>query len=132
MLPYMVPYISAAYARDMDMLAAVRENRTIDISTIGARSGEPRRIETWAWPLDGVIYLTGSPGRRDWYANLKAHPGFTLHLKRGVTADVSAHARPVEESAERRDVFTRMLADSGYDLEAWIARSPLVEVELRP
>jgi deazaflavin-dependent oxidoreductase (nitroreductase family) len=116
----------------MDVLAAVRENRTIDITTTGARSGEPRRIETWAWPLDGVLYLTGSPGWRDWYANLKAHPEFTLHLKRRVTADVPAHARLVEESAERRDVFTRMLADSRYDLEAWIARSPLVEVELRP
>ena len=116
----------------MDVLAAVRENRTIEITTTGVRSGEPRRIEIWAWPLDDVLYLTGSPGRRDWYANLKAQPDFTLHLKRGVTADVSTHARLVEDPAERRDVFTRMLAGSSYDLEGWIAASPLVEVELRP
>jgi deazaflavin-dependent oxidoreductase (nitroreductase family) len=115
----------------MDVLAAVRENRTIDITTRGARTGRPRRIETWAWPLDGVLYLTGSVGRRGWYANLKAHPDFTLHLKSGVTADVPAHARLIEDAAERRDVFTRMLAGSRYDLEGWIAGSPLVEVELR-
>jgi len=116
----------------MDVLAAVRENRTIDITTTGARTGQPRRIETWAWPLGDVLYLTGSPGRRDWYANLKAHPELTLHLKRGVAADVPARARLIEDPTERRDVFTRMLADSRYDLEEWIDRSPLVEVELRP
>ena len=115
----------------MDVLAAVGENRTIDITTTGARSGRARRIEIWAWPLDGVLYLTGSPGRRDWYANLKAHPEFTLHLKRGITADVAAQARPIEDAAERRDVFTRMLAGSSYDLEGWIAGSPLAEVEFR-
>jgi deazaflavin-dependent oxidoreductase (nitroreductase family) len=116
----------------MDVLAAVRENRTIDITTTGARSGEPRRIEIWAWPLGDVLYLTGSPGRRDWYANLKADPEFTLHLKGGIAADVTAHARPIEDPAKRRDVLTRLLADSSYDLEGWIAGAPLVEVELRP
>ena len=114
----------------MDVFADLAENRTIDITTTGARSGEPRRIEIWAWPLDGVLYLTGSPGRRDWYANLKAEPAFTVHLKRGTRADLPAHARLVEDPEERRDVFMRLLAGSPYDLEAWIAGSPLVEVTL--
>ena len=114
----------------MDVFADLAENRTIDITTTGARSGEPRRIEIWAWPLDGVLYLTGSPGRRDWYANLKAEPAFTVHLKRGAQADLPAHARLIEDPEERRDVFTRLIGGSGYDLEAWIAGSPLVEVEL--
>ena len=51
-----------------------------------------------------------------------------MHLKRGVKADLPARARPIEDPAERRDVFARLLAGSGYDLEAWIAGSPLVEV----
>lgn len=114
----------------MDILGELARNRTIDITTTGARSGEPRRIETWAWPLDGVLYLTGSPGPRDWYANLKAEPAFTVHLKRGVQADLQARARPIEDPSERRDVFTRLLDGSGYDLERWIADSPLVEVAL--
>ena len=114
----------------MDVFADLAENRTIDITTTGARSGEPRRIEIWAWPLDGVLYLTGSPGQRDWYANLKADPSFTVHLKRGTRADLPAHARLVEDPEERRDVFARLLACSPYDLEAWIAGSPLVEVTL--
>jgi deazaflavin-dependent oxidoreductase (nitroreductase family) len=114
----------------MDAFADLAENRTIDITTMGARSGEPRGIEIWAWPLEGVLYLTGSPGRRDWYANLKAEPAFTVHLKRGVRADLPAHARLIEDPEERRDVLTRLIGGSGYDLEDWIAGSPLVEVTL--
>ncbi len=125
----MVPYILDAYAPTVDVLAALRRNRTIDITTTGARSGRPRRIEIWAWFAGDTVYLTGSPGRRDWYANLKANPDFTLHLKRGETADLPARARPIEEPAERRDVLTRVLTGSDYDLERWIAASPLAEVE---
>jgi deazaflavin-dependent oxidoreductase (nitroreductase family) len=115
-----------------DVLAALAQNRTIEITTTGARSGAPRRIETWAW-LDGdTLYLTGSPGRRDWYANLKASPDFTLHLNGPSTRDVPARARPIEAPAERREILTRLLSGGRHDLEAWIAGSPLAEVELRP
>jgi deazaflavin-dependent oxidoreductase (nitroreductase family) len=102
-------------------------DRTVDITTTGARSGEPRRIETWTWIADGVVYLTGSPGRRDWYANLKANPELVVHAKRGEGADLPARARPIEDPAERREVFGRLLGSG--DVEAWIAYSPLVELE---
>ncbi len=113
---------------DKQVLEALTRDRTIDITTTGARSSEPQRIEIWAWVADGTVYLTGSPGRRDWYANLKANPEFTLHVKRGLRLDLPARARTIEDPAERRDVLTRVLS-SAYDLEAWIAGSPLVEVE---
>lgn len=113
---------------DERVLDALTRNRTIDITTTGARSGRPQRIEIWAWVADGTVYLTGSPGRRGWYANLKATPEFTLHVKRGLQLDLPARARAIEDSSERRDVLTRVLGGS-YDLEAWIAGSPLVEVE---
>ena len=85
-----------------DVIEALRRNRTIDITTTGAKSGRPRRIETWAWVDGDTLYLTGSPGRRDWYANLRAHPDFTLHLKHGVQADVQVRARPIVDHAEER------------------------------
>ncbi len=110
------------------ILAALARDRTIDITTAGAKSGRPQRIEIWAWIADGTVYLTGSPGRRDWYANLKADPEFTLHVKRGLQVDLPGRARPIEDPVERRAVFTRILGSS-YDLEAWLAGSPLVEVE---
>jgi deazaflavin-dependent oxidoreductase (nitroreductase family) len=111
-----------------DVLAALARNRTIDITTTGAKSGRPQRLEIWAWVADGTVYLTGSPGRRDWYANLKENPEFTFHVKRGLQLDLPARARPIEDPVERRDVLTRVLAGS-YDLEGWITGSPLVEVE---
>jgi deazaflavin-dependent oxidoreductase (nitroreductase family) len=111
-----------------EILAALERNRTIDITTTGRASGRPRRIELWAWVAYGAVYLTGTPGRRGWYANLKANPDFTFHLKHSVQADLAARARPVEDSDERRAVLAQLRPNSP-DLEAWIARAPLVEVE---
>jgi deazaflavin-dependent oxidoreductase (nitroreductase family) len=116
-------------------------DRTIDITTTGARSGRPRRIETWFYRVGERIYLTGLPGRRDWYANLLANPSFTFHLKGAVQADLAATAQPVADAAERRRVLTAIvteLDDPGFpsgtpnpaEAEAWIAGSPLLEVSL--
>ena len=110
--------------------------RTIDITTIGRQSGRPRRIEMWFHNLDGRIYLTGSPGPRDWYANLVARPDFTFHLKQSVAADLPARARPITDAAEKREVLARILErlnrggepERQRDLDTWVARSPLVEV----
>ncbi len=109
---------------------ALIQDRTIDITTIGRRSGLPRRIETWFYRVDDQIYLTGSPGRRDWYANLLANPEFTFHLKQSVAADLAAKAVPVSDPESRRAIFTHILADLGgtRDLETWMARSPLLAV----
>ena len=59
---------------------ALAKDRVIDITTTGRVSGEPRRKEIWFHNLDGNLYITGTPGKRDWYANLVAHPEFTFHL----------------------------------------------------
>jgi len=68
------------------------EDRTIDITTTGRRSGQPRRIEIAFYRLGDDIYLSGIPGpkTRDWLANLAAQPQFTFHLKNGVAADLPA------------------------------------------
>lgn len=110
---------------------ALTRDRTIDITTIGRNSGLPRRIETWFYRVDDQIYLTGSPGRRDWYANLRANPGFTFHLKQSVAADLPARATPITDPDERRAIFQRILSDLGgsEELEAWSAGSPLMVVE---
>ena len=109
---------------------ALARDRTIDITTIGRETGQPRRIEMWFHNLDGTVYITGSPGKRDWYANLVAHPDFTFHLKGNVTADLPARATPITDPAERRLLIERILRNIGTlrDLEAWLTGSPLVRV----
>src|SRR5215212_3067457 len=115
---------------DERVRSALANDRTIDITTIGRASGLPRRIETWFYRVDDQIYLTGSPGRRDWYANLLANPDFTFHLKQSIVADLSARATPITDREERRAIFKLILSDLGgtEDLEAWLERSPLAVV----
>jgi deazaflavin-dependent oxidoreductase (nitroreductase family) len=112
--------------------AALERDRTIDITTTGRRSGRQRRLETWFFRIDGRIYLSGSPGRRDWLANLRANPEFTFHLKESAQADLPARAHPVDDPDERRRVMEQILASlgGGRSLDEWVERSPLVEVEL--
>jgi deazaflavin-dependent oxidoreductase (nitroreductase family) len=109
---------------------ALANDRTIDITTIGRSSGLPHRIETWFYRVDDQIYLTGSPGRRDWYANLLANPDFTFHLKQSVAADLPARATPITDPEERRAIFERILSELGgsQNLAAWLEGSPLMAV----
>jgi deazaflavin-dependent oxidoreductase (nitroreductase family) len=114
-----------------EVTQALGKDRVIDMTTIGRTSGQPRRKETWFHNIDGKIYLTGTPGKRDWYANMVANPSFTFHLKESAQADLAAQARPVTEPEERRAVLARILVNVGRpasDLPAWEANSPLVEV----
>jgi hypothetical protein len=111
---------------------ALVRDRTVDITTIGRQSGQPRRIEIWFHNLDGRIYISGRPGRRGWYANVIAHPDFVFHLKDSAQADIPARAHPIIDPAERRRVLSGVLAGIGREsaLEDWVDRSPLIEVEL--
>ena len=112
--------------------------RTIDLTTVGARTGLRRRTEVWFHHVDGRWYLTGVPGPRDWYANLRAHPQFTVHLKHGITADLPATAGPVDQPTRRRVISAVLDLQSRPEIAArvgrrqnlddWLAGSPVVEI----
>lgn len=119
-----------ASPQDPDIKLALAQDKVIDITTTGARTGQPRQTEIWFYRAGGRIYITGSPGKRDWYANMLAQPAFTFHLKESVTADLPAHAVPITDEAERRRI-TALIVGPDYDpgkFEARIEGSPLVEV----
>jgi deazaflavin-dependent oxidoreductase (nitroreductase family) len=119
---------------DERIARALENDRTIDITTTGRNSGLPRRIEIWRYRYDGRTFLSGSPGTRDWFANLLANPEFRFHLKGSAEADLPAVARPITDEAERREVIRGILEDLGRgtgSVEEWVAGSPLVEVEFR-
>ena len=116
-------------------------DRTVDITTIGRRSGRPRRIEIWFHRVGGKLYLSSPPARRGWYANLRANPAFTFHLKNSVVADLPATAKPVTDEAERRRILTEIVDDLNQpsnpgrisqptNVDDWMAGSPLLEVSL--
>ena len=112
--------------------AALRGGGLIDMTTTGRRSGLPRRIELGLFQIDGRLWITGRPGRRDWVANLRADPRLTIHLKRGVSVDLPARARIITDEAERRTILRPICASwQALDrLEVFVARAPLIEVIL--
>ena len=116
---------------------ALRKDMVVDITTVGRKSGERRRIEIWAHFLEGRVLITGSPGRRSWYANMLADPNVTLHLKGDVRIDLPATARAVTDPVERRELLTAIKGASGFeqrrtmDVEAWVTGSCLVALNLR-
>ncbi len=116
---------------DEQVRHALVTDRTIDITTTGRTSGTPTRVEIWFHNLDDKIFITGTPGKRDWYANMVAHPEFTFHLKQSAQADLAAHATPITDESERRAIFTRILTNIDRPMEQlseWVERSPLVGV----
>ncbi|MEX1126740.1 MAG: nitroreductase/quinone reductase family protein [Acidimicrobiia bacterium] len=84
-----------------------------DITTTGRKTGLSRRVEIYFHQFDGDYYLTGRPGfKRDWEANIKANAEFTLHLKRGITVDVSVVGETEADREERGAIIFRALTES--------------------
>jgi hypothetical protein len=115
-----------------------RAERTIENTTLGARTGAPRRVEVWFHRVDVRWYITGMPAPSNRYANVRANPRFIVHLKHGVTADLPATAAPIDQPTRRR-VITDVLelqnrreiaahVDRRQELDEWLAHSPLVEI----
>lgn len=112
---------------------ALRHGQTIDITTIGRRSGHARRIEIVDHVIDGRIYITGAPRadrKRAWLLNLEADPRLTIHLKGPVVADVPATARLITDPGERRSLADWVAAHAwrGQDPAVMAAYSPMIEV----
>lgn len=114
-----------------DVKKALSSDRVIDITTIGRKSGDPSRKEIWFHHVEGDIYITGTPGARDWYANLIENPDFTFHLKESTRADLAATARPVTDPGEKREVLEKILTklERSEEIDNWVSDSPLVEVD---
>jgi deazaflavin-dependent oxidoreductase (nitroreductase family) len=112
---------------------ALAKGHRIDITTIGRKTGTPRRIELVFHNLDGRIVISGIPfpGRtRGWIYNLEADPRITVHLKGPIAhADLEGTARVITDPDERRAMLTGVARNWGRtDLDAMVADSPLIEV----
>jgi deazaflavin-dependent oxidoreductase (nitroreductase family) len=107
------------------------DDPTVDITTTGRRSGLPRRIEIWMLDVEGRFFITGTPGHRDWVANLGADPHLVVHLKRRAGIDVSATAVAVTDRVTRRRVLEHLSARwyrTQTPIEELVDLAPMVEV----
>ena len=120
---------------------ALKEDRTIDIITIGAKTGLPRRIEIWFTNVNGRIIICGTPDAkggegkrtpRDWLANLKANPEFTFCLKESINVELRARAVEIVDIEDRRYLMsapeTKWYRDQVDSIDDLVSNSPMVEV----
>jgi hypothetical protein len=125
----------------IDVKAALKTDRTIDIVTIGAKTGIKRITEIWFTNINGRIIICGtpsadgSPGQRrprDWLANLKVNPEFQFCFKESIKLCLPARAVPIIDIWDRRQIrsapassWYRVQGCSSQDL---VTGSPIVEV----
>ena len=101
------------------------EPKYLYLTTIGRRSGRPRRIEIWFTRHASAYYLVAEHGRRSqWVQNLAADPAVRARVG---ARSFRAHARVVDPVAERELVrAVRRLSEAKY---GW---GDGLVVELRP
>jgi len=119
----------------------LKNDRLIDIATVGARTGFRRVTEIWFVNLDGRIIICGTPSadgyqgppkRRSWLANLNANPHFEFCLKESVVFCLPAEAVEVTDQSERLQIMsapqTRWYREQGFTVQELVSFSPIVEV----
>jgi deazaflavin-dependent oxidoreductase (nitroreductase family) len=120
---------------------ALDTDQTIDIVTRGAKTGQRRVTEIWFTRVDGEIYITGTPAgdgtqgrrrKRDWLANLTAHPELELTLKESTRLTLPAVATVITDRVERARVFSapeaRYYRDTTGSIDRLVDEAPLVKV----
>lgn len=110
---------------DIETLAGTR---TVDLTTIGRRSGQPRTIEIWWFHVDGRFIITGTPGRRDWLANVRADPRVTISAADGAFPGTAIE---IDDEHFRRRVFTDPQIGwyrTQAELDHLVATAPMIEV----
>jgi len=126
---------------DEKVKEALKKDRTIDIVTMGAKTGLRRRTEIWFSNIGGRIIICGTPSAdgskghytpRDWLANLRAHPSFTFCLKGSVQIELPAKAVEITDPADRLYLMsapeTQWYRDQVESIDVLVRASPIVEV----
>lgn len=81
--------------------------------------------------VDGEMVITGTPGARNWLANLRACSWALLHL-RNPDRDVEVAGAEVTDQAKRCRIAAEAFrlqpwyAEQPYSVEEWVAGAPMV------
>ncbi|MFD6389669.1 nitroreductase family deazaflavin-dependent oxidoreductase [Nocardia sp. NPDC060259] len=78
---------------------------SLELTTIGRKSGEPRKVMLTAPVIDGdtivvVASRGGDPTHPAWYLNLRDNPNVEVSLQTGPTRPMTAHVATPEERAK--------------------------------
>jgi deazaflavin-dependent oxidoreductase (nitroreductase family) len=86
-------------------LTSIADESTVELTTVGRRSGQPRTATIW-FVVDGdrVYVQSGGGGKTDWYRNLTANPAVTLKF---AALALRGRARPITDGAETARIHAR-------------------------
>jgi deazaflavin-dependent oxidoreductase (nitroreductase family) len=113
-----------------ETIATLASTRTINLTTVGRKTGQPRTIEIWWFRIDGRFMITGTPGRRDWYENVLNNPNIVVSTSIGRFPGIAV---PIENEQIRRAVFTDASVSwyaTQAELDRLVNSSPMVEIDL--
>jgi deazaflavin-dependent oxidoreductase (nitroreductase family) len=83
-------------------LEKVADQSTVEITTLGRKSGKPHSKPIWFVYDQGHLYLqSGKEGKTDWYQNLQKHPQATLKID---TVTVTGTAKFIADPAEKERI----------------------------
>ncbi|MDH3307747.1 MAG: nitroreductase/quinone reductase family protein [Acidimicrobiia bacterium] len=117
---------------DPDLIARLAAVRTIDFTTFGRRSGQPSRIEIWWFRFEDAFVITGTPGGRDWLANVLADQRVIVHAAGG---DFTGRASAIDDAGFRRRFFALGNAEvrwytSQAELTRLVDEAPMIRIDL--
>jgi deazaflavin-dependent oxidoreductase (nitroreductase family) len=120
----------AALKADLEKVA---DQSTVELTTLGRKTGKPHTKPIWFVYDQGHLYLqSGKEGKTDWYQNLKKNPQMTLKIGT-VTANGKAKFLPDAKEAERiHELFSKkyLTARIAGAVGSSIGHGKAVEVEL--
>ncbi len=104
--------------------------RTVDLTTFGRKTGFARSVEIWWFHVDSRFIITGTPGPRDWLANVRADPRVLIGVQ-GTRIEATAHE--VVDRELRKLVFsqreTRWYATQS-EFRQLVEEAPMIEIIL--
>ncbi len=115
---------------DQSTIDRLGSTMTVDLTTIGRTSGLPRTIEIWWFHVEGRFIITGTPGPRDWLANVRQNPTIVITAPQG---EFHGTAVEVDDPNFKRTVFTHPSIgwyQTQAQLEALIETAPMIEIRL--
>lgn len=115
---------------DATTIIRLARTRTVDLVTVGRKSGQPQRVEIWWFRFEDRFIITGTPGPRDWHANVLANPRVVIETRHG---NFPATASTVSDRRFRRRFFSDSAArwySTQTQLEALVETAPMVELDL--
>ncbi|MFI7665767.1 nitroreductase family deazaflavin-dependent oxidoreductase [Nocardia sp. NPDC049526] len=103
---------------------------TLELTTIGRKSGQPRKVMLTAPVIDGEMIVVvasrgGDPTHPAWFLNLRDHPDVEVALQSGPKQPMAARVATVEERAA---LWPRVVA--AYDGYAGYQRKTTREIPL--